>query len=506
MIGRFVFSAVKLLEQMNRSRVISLALVWSLVLVDFWLFARFTVDDAFITWRYGQNLIEHGVWNYNPTGFDPTQSYTNPIYALLSIIPAALGINVVLFFKLLSLCIFGYFTYWFLKRRPDSAVFLGLFYAVPATAIHLFSGLETFLFVALVCQLFIYVKEHSYRATLVVASLLFVTRPESWTLVFTLPLVLAWSRKRFHWKRFWKSSAVLGSVLGGYFAVHFVLFGELLPNTFFVKSGVVIFETYKLFNLLLVFLLFIPVLSLHFRRVTLLALLLLLPMVANYTVSNLAMDYASRYAFHLYAPAALLLIYSFGSSENRLKLEQSFKSLPFGRHLPKLGVTVVALGFAYTTFYFNLNTVVNYYPRLLDAHGRLGQLISVSNIDATAIGDAGLAPYRGGKKNLDLYKLGSHLAAKNGITRQLLETYQVDLAATAIKSHSEKEIAPLLEEIGLKPTCNLVLRPKYHLRIWSRFETQSLRRICSLSNSRNNLEEDTYFVMNVKTAPWLYWR
>ena len=95
-----IFREVKLTELMKRSKFFLLALVWSLVLVDFWLFSRFTVDDAFITWRYGQNLAQHGVWNFNPTTFDPTQSYTNPIYALISIIPAVLGINVVLFFKL----------------------------------------------------------------------------------------------------------------------------------------------------------------------------------------------------------------------------------------------------------------------------------------------------------------------------------------------------------------------------------------------------------------------
>ena len=65
--------------------------------------------DAFITWRYGFNLVNHGIWNYNPSTFDPTQAYTNPIYALLSIIPALLGINVVLFFKIISLIFSAYF-------------------------------------------------------------------------------------------------------------------------------------------------------------------------------------------------------------------------------------------------------------------------------------------------------------------------------------------------------------------------------------------------------------
>ena len=74
-------------------------------LISFWIFSRYTVDDAFITWRYGFNLIKFGHWNYNPSGFDETQSYTNPIFAALSIITAVLGFNVVFFFKIISLLI-----------------------------------------------------------------------------------------------------------------------------------------------------------------------------------------------------------------------------------------------------------------------------------------------------------------------------------------------------------------------------------------------------------------
>lgn len=41
-----------------------LCLIFSSFLVagSFWIFSRFTVDDAFISWRYGKNLFENGVW------------------------------------------------------------------------------------------------------------------------------------------------------------------------------------------------------------------------------------------------------------------------------------------------------------------------------------------------------------------------------------------------------------------------------------------------------------
>ena len=152
---------------------------WALALVNFWVFSRFTVDDAFITWRYGRNLVEHGVWNYNPSSFDPTQAYTNPIFALLSVIPAFFGFNVVLFFKLLSLLALVAFIVFFLRRRPEANLSLALFFAVPATVIHVFSGLETFLFVALLFLLLLAIKNDEGRLAVAVTSVLLITRPES---------------------------------------------------------------------------------------------------------------------------------------------------------------------------------------------------------------------------------------------------------------------------------------------------------------------------------------
>lgn len=496
---------VKLTELMKRSKLILLALVWSLVLVDFWLFSRFTVDDAFITWRYGQNLVQHGVWNFNPTTFDPTQSYTNPIYALISIIPAALGINVVLFFKLLSLALFGWFTFWFLKRRPDSSIYLGLFYAVPATAIHLFSGLETFLFVSLVCQLFIYVKEHSYRSAIIVASFLFMTRPESWTLVLTLPLVLAWSRNRFHVKRFWKSLVVLGSVLGAYFLLHLWLFGELLPNTFFVKSTVATFEAYRFFPLLLVFAVFIPILLLRFRKVVLLAGLLFIPMIVNYGISDLTMDYASRYAYHLYASAALFVIYVYGAEKHRKKLAERFSRFRFGKLIPTLGVTAISVGFAYTTFFFGIYQYETYYPRLLNAHAELGKLLE-GKVQAVAVGDAGLIPFVSGAKSLDIKGLGTHLGATNGVSDKLAEQYGVDFAVFVDGDNAGRNLKPWLRARSIHPICSMTFRPDYQMELWATQSTDALHNLCEQTKHTNGDSEFDFFIRDAGNAPWVYWR
>ena len=91
-----------------------------LAFISFYVFSRFTVDDAFITFRYGKNLIDFGIWNYNPSNIDMVQAYTNPIYAVLGIIPNLFNWDVVLFFKLFSILLLVLFSIWFIKKTKKS--------------------------------------------------------------------------------------------------------------------------------------------------------------------------------------------------------------------------------------------------------------------------------------------------------------------------------------------------------------------------------------------------
>jgi hypothetical protein len=89
----------------------ALTLFVVLFLTGSFCYANFTVDDAFITFRYGYNLVNHGIWNWNPDN-DLVEAYTSGLYAALSILPHAFHIPVVLFFKLIGLsCLL-----WFLWR------------------------------------------------------------------------------------------------------------------------------------------------------------------------------------------------------------------------------------------------------------------------------------------------------------------------------------------------------------------------------------------------------
>ena len=465
------------------------------------------MDDAFITWRYGQNLVQNGVWNYNPTNFDPTQAYTNPIYALLSILPAALGINVVVFFKLVALLLALGFILWFVRKRPSANLPLALFFAIPATMIHVFSGLETFLFVVCVFALFLAIQENRFALALVVTSLLFLTRPEAWLLGLLVPLALSvrfagTSRLRISWRAFFLSASVLGAFLVAYFALHFWLFGELLPNTFFVKSGRML-QPYYLVNLSVVLLPCLALFMIGLRRVASLALAFYMPILFNYSSSAMGMDYASRYAFHIYAPLALFGIYVLTSKEGRKALADRF-SLFTRKAMVGILVFALSLGFLAPTLPQNVLALANYYPRLLDAHGQIG-LLAKDSAKAMSIGDSGLAPFVAGVPNLDTTLLGTKLGAKDGVTLELFRRYGVDFVALRDRKKLVALMGPILANTNLTYVCDVYYGPEYRMQLWLTESTAQALATCANSKVANNVDDLTYLSANVTRAPWNFW-
>src|ERR1041385_4290853 len=41
-------------------------------------------DDAYISYRYGWNLVHSGILSWNESGFRQTEGFTNPLWVLLS--------------------------------------------------------------------------------------------------------------------------------------------------------------------------------------------------------------------------------------------------------------------------------------------------------------------------------------------------------------------------------------------------------------------------------------
>ncbi|MGC7101766.1 hypothetical protein ACPZ19_44445 [Amycolatopsis lurida] len=202
------------------------------------LFFRVTMDDSFITWRYGENLVEHGVWNWNSEGA-PVEAYTNPLYALLSILPALLGMSPELFFKILAAGIAG--GYLLVVRRArlprgQEFVLFAVALASPIFHLQLFMGLETVSFALLTGWLFaiVYRRGGLGPGGFVLAGAVALSRPEG---VVLAAVAIAWSLliDRGRANRRGALVVLTGWVL--YWGARWWYFGSFFPNTFYKKTG-----------------------------------------------------------------------------------------------------------------------------------------------------------------------------------------------------------------------------------------------------------------------------
>jgi hypothetical protein len=157
----------------------------------------FTIDDAFITFRYAQNLAAGHGPTFNP-GMPPVEGCTTFAWMLLLSVPHALHVDAAVFSKWAGTCCglallgvtwrFAHATTDFASGRTRRVAAAGAVLALgvmPATAVHAVSGMETMLFALLLTALFERmtraVREDDRRAlghAAVLGALVGMTRPE----------------------------------------------------------------------------------------------------------------------------------------------------------------------------------------------------------------------------------------------------------------------------------------------------------------------------------------
>ena len=480
------------------------ALLALLALVNLWVFARFTVDDAFITWRYGLNLVQHGVWAYNPDGFDLTQAYTNPVFAALSVLPAALGLDMVLAFKLLSLAVLaglGARMLHLAQDRGGMALILLALLAIPATLVHGFSGLETVLYGGALGLWFIATERGKWRSALALASLLVLTRPEAWLLFGLHPLALGLARQG--WRRVIRQTAILwaqGAALAGFHLWHF---GHVLPNTYFITSGDGISRAQAL-EFLPWLLPALAVLALGNRRTGLLLTLYCGAVWLNYSGSDLLMNYLQRFAFQMVLPMALYLGWAL-----------SRQGAPKVAVLALLG-WLAAFGWHTRSLGDHLG-IANYYPRLLDSHVLLGQtlhrLAAEGRLSGFALADAGAAAYHADILALDPIGLASALRAQAGrLTPEIVRAYAPDVVGFHATTDGIRDLPDrhdalwtYVAETGMVERCELVWARHYTMRLFTREAMPELDALCAQSLAANGLDELRYALHQLRQPPWAYW-
>lgn len=511
---------------------------------SFWLFSRFTVDDGFITWRYGKNLYDFGIWNYNPSVIDLTQSYTNPIYALLSIVPAYLNIDAVLFFKLFSsIVLIVFFAYFYSKTK--SLLMILIAYAVPATFIHAFSGLETFLFVALLVALFISMDENKPKVSTLITIILMLTRPEAWLLSLMVPLFYLIRSQIDNFKSikeltisslfknlfsfsdykhtYIKSTGVLIaliSFLAAYFIIHKILFGFALPNTFYIKAGSSISPALFIFIAISIAPLCVLIAS---KRLSLLLLFggFFLIVGFQYTTSDLQMNYTERFLFHIAMPIYFILVYV-ASKNDSINLLVSDENNSFNIKLnSKQYVNFTALILLSLITLKTLNAgglahIATYYPRALDSHAELGKTLNKlkleDKVDAFSLGDAGMAAYHSQLNALDNIGLGSSLLAQKGFNKELIDLYNPKVvvfhaqpSGIRLDTYNQSILKEWVDEKNYIYVCDIYWQPDYTLKVYADKAYTEIKNTCLSSKLKNNINNSEYVKSSLLKSPISYW-
>ncbi len=237
--------------------LMAVLLTAAVLLLDI-LYYPFTLEDAFITFRYAEHLAEGyglGAWN---TDGAIVEGYSSPLWLWLLAACHAAGINVLTAAKLmgilshLALCLFVLaFPYSgsplpsgtasLLGRHRDVFVFSAFTLGINLpTAWYAASGMESLSFMLLLtlCLLGPFLYDNAYLPA-ISGVLLVLIRPEG--ILFALGCVLlhylvatqgSGNKRAVYW--------LLGAAFFSYLALtvfRLAVFGEWLPNTYYAKAG-----------------------------------------------------------------------------------------------------------------------------------------------------------------------------------------------------------------------------------------------------------------------------
>jgi arabinofuranosyltransferase len=448
----------------NRARrisqlVIFLAVLFAIVVLV--VFPKLTIDDAYITFRYAENLALHGELTYN-LGEPHVEGYTG--IALPALLAAAmrLGLPPDIVDKTLGIlayfvtALFLFLTGQRLELHPVvTAAMVLLYLTIPVGFTHAVAGLETTMFAAsvtvslwaLVRALQI-VSGRARSETVLLFAILVCTliRPEGVVVAGLSVIVLAIDRLRMGksglLSLFLRIVVFYAVPLSVYLIWKMNYYGSLLPNSYYVKladgfDDVSINELKKFWDRYMSFiaiaaaLLWLvpawhylrrrkPVDDIATKSVDLLVLgfvvLLHVVVLYKYAQSHLWMNYSFRFSTHIY-PAFLLAV---GILADR-GLRTTVHSFPQTSRVAAL-LVIAAATISLVEVYRHLEHLpgefrfaAGYVTLLNEEHIPAGHFIRQhvpSDEWLVTVIDAGAIPYYAGNKTVDLGGLNEPVVAR----------------------------------------------------------------------------------------------
>jgi len=204
----------------------------------------YTVDDAFISFRYAQNWVAGEGLVFNPG--EGVEGYTNFLWTVLIGAGIAAGVDPVPFSKALGVAA-GILLLWVLlgygKRRFPRSLLVAILplplAANGAFALWCAAGLETSLF-ALLLFAGVAAATGGDRKSFLLASFFFVlaslTRPEG-VLLFAVVAADRWMQRPPAYRGILPGLALFVAALAIFEVWRITTYGDLLPNTFYAKTG-----------------------------------------------------------------------------------------------------------------------------------------------------------------------------------------------------------------------------------------------------------------------------
>lgn len=477
--------------------------VAAITFLSLYTFRNLTIDDAFIGWRHGANLVEHGRFAFNPVG-PQVDAATSPLFGILAALPTLIGIDVVLFFKALTLITIGVgvatIALWPSTRWSVKLVVILLAVGGPVQAVHLWSGLETGAFVlcaAVVCACGL---EPGRCPPIVFGTLgaLLVTLRFEGFLILAPALwcyaagrgadpgggALSWAGVRPLTRRIismpaaWLPPVAVAAVIC---LLRYLSTGSPLPNTFATKVGAGLSlgrllengRSYFAIGLLVMLVTLVVPVSLR-RPFAIIALFVGVAGFLLYVPAHLTMNYVIRFPYQLLWPLVLAGVLS----------------------MRKVGIREAAIGLAVFGLLAAVSLSakdalywVDYYPRMTDAMLPLGRALEANSGEGRRlyIGDIGQVSFVSGWEVTDTQFLGTPASiGRTGVAQQIrsdrrgvLALYADQPAAAAGEGReqglgaADQDLVAAAKAAGYVHVTSVSWRPDYWFQIWVSAELES---------------------------------
>jgi hypothetical protein len=202
----------------------------------FGLFSAWAYDDPFITYRYAHNLARGWGFVYNPG--ERVLSTTTPLFTLLLVIPARLGLDVPLTARLIGAASLaaGGVLFWQLAEtfnlRKVGLAGLALYPTFPMVVNTL--GSETPIYLALCLASFVLYYRGRYSLAALLLGLAVLARPDGLLVAFILAGDALIRRRGL---LSWKALVVFAGILGAWMLFARLYFGSPLPVTLAAKQA-----------------------------------------------------------------------------------------------------------------------------------------------------------------------------------------------------------------------------------------------------------------------------